>query len=178
MGKLYDDRGNRMSPSFSAKNGVRYRFYISSALLRGQKAQAGSVGRVSATEIESAVLAALQPHQEQPAFLFGHVRCEKVLTNGIGKNGRIMQTKMRHGAPVGAEHHNSIAHKLANIVGADPTGDLLEQGRLARAAWADKCSRMAGLEGQVDGFTKAAAVGRLPRDVLQGHRLQDRRKRR
>ena len=68
MGKLYDDRGNRMSPSFSAKNGVRYRFYISSALLRGQKAQAGSVGRVSATEIESAVLAALQPHQEQAAF--------------------------------------------------------------------------------------------------------------
>src|SRR6266851_2772430 len=30
MGKLYDDQGNRMSPSFSTKNGVRYRFYISS----------------------------------------------------------------------------------------------------------------------------------------------------
>jgi len=26
MGKLYDDRGNLMSPSFSSKNGVRYRF--------------------------------------------------------------------------------------------------------------------------------------------------------
>ncbi len=26
MGRLYDDRGNRMSPSFSAKNGVHYRF--------------------------------------------------------------------------------------------------------------------------------------------------------
>jgi hypothetical protein len=24
LGKLYDDRGNRMSPSFSTKNGVRY----------------------------------------------------------------------------------------------------------------------------------------------------------
>jgi len=35
IGKLYDDRGNRMSPSFSTKNGVRYRFYVSSALLRG-----------------------------------------------------------------------------------------------------------------------------------------------
>jgi hypothetical protein len=67
MGKLYDDRGNRMSPSFSAKNGVRYRFYISTALLRGQKAQAGSVGRVSATEIEGAIRAALsaQPGQGQ-----------------------------------------------------------------------------------------------------------------
>src|ERR1700719_1869610 len=64
MGKLYDDRGNRMSPSFSNKNGVRYRFYVSSALLRGRKADGGSVGRVPAAEIESAVLAALKTHQQ------------------------------------------------------------------------------------------------------------------
>ena len=38
LGKLYDDRGNLMSPSFSSKNGVRYRFYVSSAILRGRKA--------------------------------------------------------------------------------------------------------------------------------------------
>jgi site-specific DNA recombinase len=60
MGKLYDDRGNRTSPSFSSKNGVRYRFYVSSALLRGRRADTGSVARVSAAEIESAVLAALE----------------------------------------------------------------------------------------------------------------------
>jgi site-specific DNA recombinase len=59
MDKLYDDRGNRMSPSFSTKNGVRYRFYVSSALLRGRKTEVGSVGRVSATKIEEAVHAAL-----------------------------------------------------------------------------------------------------------------------
>jgi hypothetical protein len=29
---IYDDRGNRMSPSYSTKNGIRYRFYVSSAL--------------------------------------------------------------------------------------------------------------------------------------------------
>jgi site-specific DNA recombinase len=63
MGKLYDDMGNRMSPSFSSKNGVRYRFYVSSALLRGRKAAAGSVRRVPAAEIESAVLSALTAHQ-------------------------------------------------------------------------------------------------------------------
>jgi site-specific DNA recombinase len=65
LGKLYDDKGNRMSPSYSTKNGVRYRFYVSSALLRGRKTDAGSVGRVSAAEIESAVLTALQPHHER-----------------------------------------------------------------------------------------------------------------
>jgi site-specific DNA recombinase len=63
LGKLYDDKGNRMSPSYSTKNGVRYRFYVSSALLRGRKIDVGSVGRVSAAEIESAVLTAVQPHQ-------------------------------------------------------------------------------------------------------------------
>ena len=52
-----------MGPSFSSKNGVRYRFYVSSALLRGRKAAAGSLSRIPAAEIESAVLAALQPRQ-------------------------------------------------------------------------------------------------------------------
>jgi DNA invertase Pin-like site-specific DNA recombinase len=62
LGKLYDDRGNRMSPSYSVKNGIRYRFYVSSALLRGRKYAAGSVARIAATEIEGAVLAALKRH--------------------------------------------------------------------------------------------------------------------
>lgn len=44
QGKLYDDKGNLMGPSFSSKNGVRYRFYVSSALLRGRRSAAGSVG--------------------------------------------------------------------------------------------------------------------------------------
>lgn len=53
-GKLFDDKGNRMSPTFSSKNGVRYRFYVSTAL-RGRKETAGSVTRVSAPEIEALV---------------------------------------------------------------------------------------------------------------------------
>ncbi|ABE61674.1 Resolvase-like protein [Nitrobacter hamburgensis X14] len=53
-GKLFDDRGNRMGPTFSRKNGVRYRFYVSTAL-RGRKHLAGSVKRVPATEIEQLI---------------------------------------------------------------------------------------------------------------------------
>ena len=54
MGKLFDDKGNRMGPSFSSKNGVRYRFYVSTAL-RGRNHKAGSVSRISAPEIEQLV---------------------------------------------------------------------------------------------------------------------------
>ena len=68
LGKLHDDRGNRMSPSFSTKNGVRYRFYVSSALLRGRKSEVGSVGRVPAAEIERAALTAIRTHPKAGQF--------------------------------------------------------------------------------------------------------------
>jgi site-specific DNA recombinase len=67
QGKLYDDKSNLMGPSFSSKNGVRYRFYVSSALLRGRKANVGSIGRVSAVQVEKAVLSALESHQQKVA---------------------------------------------------------------------------------------------------------------
>jgi DNA invertase Pin-like site-specific DNA recombinase len=57
-GKLFDDKGNAMSPSFSSKNGVRYRFYVSTAL-RGRAYRAGSVTRASAPEIEGIIEEAL-----------------------------------------------------------------------------------------------------------------------
>src|SRR5260370_22592918 len=59
QGKLFDDKGNRMGPSFSSKNGVRYRFYVSRAL-RGRRGKAGSVARISAPEIEGIVMNTLR----------------------------------------------------------------------------------------------------------------------
>jgi DNA invertase Pin-like site-specific DNA recombinase len=59
-GLLFDDHGNRMSPSFSVKGGVRYPFYVNSALLKGRKAEDGSLLRVSAPALEATVLQALR----------------------------------------------------------------------------------------------------------------------
>jgi site-specific DNA recombinase len=39
-GRLFDDRGNRMSPTHANKRGVRYRYYVSHALLQNRKADA------------------------------------------------------------------------------------------------------------------------------------------
>lgn len=58
-GLLYDDAGNRMSPSHARKDGVRYRYYVSQALLQHRKAEAGAIARVSAPEIEAAVCSAI-----------------------------------------------------------------------------------------------------------------------
>lgn len=59
IGKLYDDRGNRMTPSYAIKKGVRYRYYVSCVLAQGRKAEAGSLKRVAALEIEERVRAAV-----------------------------------------------------------------------------------------------------------------------
>ncbi len=59
-GKLFDDRGNLMSPTHANKAGARYRYYTSQALLQGRKTDAGSVARVSAEEVEQAILNAVR----------------------------------------------------------------------------------------------------------------------
>ncbi len=66
---LYDDAGNRMTPSHSRKDGVRYRYYVSQALLQHRKAEAGSIARVSAPDVETVFAAAMaeagQAHGER-----------------------------------------------------------------------------------------------------------------
>jgi site-specific DNA recombinase len=52
-----------MSPTHSNKLGVRYRYYVSHALLQQRKAEAGSIARVPAPEIEALVLDGVRKHR-------------------------------------------------------------------------------------------------------------------
>ena len=56
-GLIFDDRGNRMSPSHTTKkkNGQRYRYYVSQAVLQHLMDEAGSLKRISALAIEELV---------------------------------------------------------------------------------------------------------------------------
>ena len=49
-----------MSPSYSTKRGVRYRFYVSSGILSGRRDQVGSASRVAAPDLESSIVSALR----------------------------------------------------------------------------------------------------------------------
>jgi site-specific DNA recombinase len=56
-GVLFDDKGNRLTPSHVRKrNGRRYRYYVSQALLQQRPKQVGSVARIPAQEIEDLAL--------------------------------------------------------------------------------------------------------------------------
>ena len=53
-GRIFDDRGNRMTPT--RPQGLKYRYYLSSTLLQGQADRSGSVPRIPAAEIETLII--------------------------------------------------------------------------------------------------------------------------
>ena len=62
-GLLFDGTGNRMTPSHAAKNGKRYRYYISNHLIAGtnksRETKSGEGLRIAAQEIEGHVITAI-----------------------------------------------------------------------------------------------------------------------
>jgi site-specific DNA recombinase len=88
-GRLVDDRGNRMSPTHANKKGVRYRYYVSQALLQNRQAEAGSIARIPAPEIESLVCDCVRRHLtaqgEAPAASADHELIERHVARVIVK---------------------------------------------------------------------------------------------
>jgi site-specific DNA recombinase len=106
-GLLFDDRGNHMRPSFSTKRGVRYRFYVSSAILTGRHDKAGSVTRVSASDLENRIVSAMR---ERFANL-GDMNDKELVSDQIQ---RIVLGKTK---------------LLITVKTSDATGNIIELGR-------------------------------------------------
>jgi DNA invertase Pin-like site-specific DNA recombinase len=59
-GRIFDEGGNRMTPTHTNKLGARYRYYVSHSILQKRNNETGTVARISAPEIESTVIDALR----------------------------------------------------------------------------------------------------------------------
>jgi len=79
MGRLFDDRGNRMSPTHARKGSIKYRYYVSSALVDGRPDETGSTTRIPAPEIEALVVHSVREHlkltkeQDDETIIVAHV---------------------------------------------------------------------------------------------------------
>jgi site-specific DNA recombinase len=58
-GLIFDGAGNRMSPSHAVKQGQRYCYYVSQAVMQGRAQEAGSIARLPARELEQVVMDAV-----------------------------------------------------------------------------------------------------------------------
>jgi hypothetical protein len=59
IGKLFDDNGERLTPSHAVKGRRRYRYYVSQRLMKGATRKPGQGWRVPAVEIERNLAAAV-----------------------------------------------------------------------------------------------------------------------
>jgi site-specific DNA recombinase len=85
-GLVFDDRGAPMSPSRSrGKLKVTYRYYVSSSLIKGQRKDAGSLGRVPAEALEQLVLARVGATVNEPELDWAAAR-ERIERVTIGAN--------------------------------------------------------------------------------------------
>jgi site-specific DNA recombinase len=191
LGRLFDDRGNPMSPSVTNKKGVRYRYYVSCVVAQGRGAEAGSLKRISAPEIEIGVIAALRSklggddddrtliaaHLDRAILSTGSV--ELILTDGdairVALRRRssarsILGLNDASALPMKAEARAVLLRWIA--LGRRCVADL-ERGRspdLDQFAERHGCSRR-HLERMIDyaflapDLVKAIAEGRLPRGV-------------
>jgi site-specific DNA recombinase len=97
-GILFDDAGDRLTPSHAVKNGRRYRYYIAHRLIRGEK-QAGGI-RLPAHEVESAVAAAIVDLLGNQQQLFELLKLE----------GTSAQAKLRRAEELRSDLQKSSTH--------------------------------------------------------------------
>ena len=69
MGLLYDEEGNRFTPSHATKKGRRYRYYVSQAVIKNVRNNHRSPVRIPAPEIEELVISQLSLLLQSPQRL-------------------------------------------------------------------------------------------------------------
>ena len=65
MGKLFDETGERLTQSYAIKEGVRYRYYISTSAMQARDRVATLTHRLPANALEAAVIDALRAKIEE-----------------------------------------------------------------------------------------------------------------
>lgn len=88
MGRIFDDCGNRMTPTSKLKKGVRYRYYISNSVIQGQRRNVGTVPRVPAPLVEKLAIDAAQKRLKQTELssasdIRSHIACVEVGLNTL-----------------------------------------------------------------------------------------------
>lgn len=89
LGKLFDDKGNRMTSIHSNAHGRKYRYYVSLAVIKFKKRQEGSVSKIPAGEIEKFVVESIKEFLTDTKELQKHISQfdlgkQKAILNTIG----------------------------------------------------------------------------------------------
>jgi len=151
-----------MTPTYAIKNGVHYRYYISTPLLHGKTELAGSVSRVPAPDVEDTIVKALRERLEikEPAddrtLLHTHVERVEIQTN------RLVVTLKSEAIKPSIAAKNSKRISAATIIHIPWTKPPTKQGR--------DIVLPAGVAREETRLIKAARRAKLIASIAKGRR--------
>jgi site-specific DNA recombinase len=102
-GLLYDDRGNRLSPTHTQRGSIRRRYYVCRAIVLKQPEKVGATRRISASEIETLVEHQVGRLFKHPAQLLDHLSADTA------------SPESRHALLTGAEALGSLLERKDGI---------------------------------------------------------------
>ena len=74
VGKLFDETGDRLTPSHSRKNGKRLRYYISRRLITSRRERHADAWRLPARDLEAGIARVLADHLRKPTVVTDLIR--------------------------------------------------------------------------------------------------------
>jgi len=145
-GLIFGSDGRAMSPTHSrGRQGQRYRYYVSQLVLRGSAADGPPIARISAAEMEGAVIAQVRGLLRQPEVVMGAWRAARASAPDMTEDeARLALERLD---PLWEElfpaEQARIIHLLVDRVEVGPGG-------------ADVCLKLDGLASLVRGLTTPA----------------------
>ncbi|WP_051335343.1 recombinase family protein [Methylocapsa acidiphila] len=131
-GMVFDQNGERLTPTHAVKKGARYRYYVSSSLVRGEGKGKGSYGRrIPAGDLETLVIARLLDFFADGGSILDACACKA----DIATAGRLIEAGRQIAEDLGGSAPQTIKAILARLqcrieVGRDRLNVMLARSRL------------------------------------------------
>ena len=131
VGLLFDEAGERLSPTWTVKKGTRYRYYVSASLMRGHRKSRSTRRRIPAGDLENVVIERLRAFLSSRAELLDAFDGQSL---GRGEQGHIIERASQIAEELGQipeRNRATIATLVRRIeVAADNLKIDLSQNRL------------------------------------------------
>ena len=121
-GLVFDEAGERLTPSHSNRGGLRYRYYISKSLTRGRPRadEQGKRWRIPAVEIENAVLVALGSFLDDQSALSSILSLRRLPP---AQTASVLKTATAVSRSLSQDHAGQLCSTLQSLLSRIEIGD-------------------------------------------------------
>ena len=111
-GLVFDETGERLTPTYAVKKGTRYRYYVSTGLLTGARKDHSNGRRIPAGNLEGLVIDRLRAFFADPAAVLDAIDNE---THGGSGQSQLIERGRQVAEELGAQAPNEVKATLMTL---------------------------------------------------------------